>query len=139
MKKTIRITDLALDAEECRRFVADPSCGGQVVFSGAVRNNTKGRKVSHLEYESYIPMAEKELEKIIVRAQANWPIVKIAIHHRIGTLQIGDLAVVVAVSAAHRGAAFESCMFIIDELKKEVPIWKKECFEDGEEWVSDRP
>lgn len=139
MKSTIRITDSILDPEECRRFVADNSCGGQTLFAGAVRNNTDGRTVSHLEYEAYTAMAEKELSRIILASHELWPIVKVAVHHRVGTLHVGELAVVIAVSAAHRQAAFEACMYLIDELKKDVPIWKKECFEDGEVRVSERP
>lgn len=139
MKSTIRITDSVLDPEECRRFVADNSCGGQTLFAGAVRNNTDGRTVSHLEYEAYASMAEKELSRIIEASHELWPIVKVAVHHRVGTLHVGELAVVIAVSAAHRQAAFEACMYLIDELKKDVPIWKKECFEDGEVRVSERP
>ncbi|MFT4682958.1 MAG: molybdopterin synthase catalytic subunit [Flavobacteriales bacterium] len=138
MKSTIRITDSVLDPEECRRFVADNRCGGQTLFAGAVRDNTEGKKVEYLEYEAYIPMAEKELARIINASHEKWPVVKVAVHHRIGTLHVGELAVVVAVSAAHRQAAFEACMYLIDELKKDVPIWKKEFFEDGEVVVSDR-
>lgn len=139
MKKEIKITDSALDPETCRKFVADPSSGGQVVFTGAVRNHSGNRKVVHLEYEAYAPMAQKELVRIFDRAADQFPIKSIVTHHRTGKLIVGEIAVVVAVSAAHRKGAFEACMFIIDELKEHVPIWKKEVSTDGEEWVSSRP
>jgi molybdopterin synthase catalytic subunit len=138
-EKDIQIVEVALDPESCRRWVADHSCGGQVVFTGAVRNHTGNRKVVRLEYEGYVPMAVKVLDAILERAAERFPIVKCAVHHRLGTLELGELAVVVAVSAAHRKEAFEACMYIIDELKKDVPIWKKEISDLGEEWVSPRP
>lgn len=137
--KDIQIVEKALDPEWCRKWVADTACGGQVVFTGAVRDHTGDRKVVRLEYEGYVPMALKVLESIIDRASGAYPVVKCAVHHRLGTLELGELAVVVAVSAAHRKEAFEACMFIIDELKKDVPIWKKEISDKGEEWVSPRP
>lgn len=139
MEAYVKLTNEPLDPEVCRHVVADPSAGGQVIFCGAVRNNTKGEKVTHLFYEAYAPMAVKEMERILEAAKAKWPIVKACAYHRVGTLQIGELAVVIAVSAAHRQAAFEACAYIIDALKENVPIWKEEHLQSGAKWISDRP
>jgi molybdopterin synthase catalytic subunit len=104
-----------------------------------VRDITKGKKVVRLEFEAYGPMAYKELEKIAHDVAAKWPVHTLLVHHRTGILNIGDVAVVIVVSAAHRAAAFEACRYAIDTLKQTVPIWKKEVFEDGEEWVAAHP
>ena len=109
------------------------------MFIGTVRDSTKGRTVKHLEYEAYESMAVKEMQKIVDEAFKKWPVQNILIHHRTGILKPGETAVVIAVSAAHRDAAFDACRYIIETLKKTVPIWKKEVFEDGEEWVSPNP
>jgi molybdopterin synthase catalytic subunit len=116
-----------------------PESGGIDVFIGTVRNQTKGKKVVRLEFEAYEPMAIAEMEKIAAQALEKWPVQKILIHHRTGVLQIGEVPVVIAVSAAHRAAAFDACRYIIDTLKQTVPIWKKEFFEDGEVWVGSTP
>ena len=116
-----------------------PASGGIDVFIGTVRNQTKGKNVTRLEFEAYEPMALSEMEKIAVQAFEQWPVQKILIHHRTGVLQIGEIPVIIAVSAAHRAAAFEACRYIIDTLKQTVPIWKKEFFEDGEIWVGAHP
>ena len=116
-----------------------PQSGGIDVFIGTVRNSTKGKPVVRLEFEAYETMAIKEMEKIAGQAFAKWPLQKIAIHHRTGVLHIGEIPVVIAVSAAHRDAAFDACRYIIDTLKQTVPIWKKELFEDGEVWVAAHP
>jgi len=116
-----------------------PESGGIDIFIGAVRNATKCRPVVRLEFEAYEPMAISEMEKIIEQAAAKWPIQKALIHHRVGVLEVGEVPVVIAVSAAHRAAAFDACRYIIDTLKQTVPIWKKEIFEDGEVWVAAHP
>ncbi len=116
-----------------------PESGGIDVFMGTVRDVTKGKKVVRLEFEAYEQMALSEMRKIAEDIIAQWPVHKIVIHHRTGVLQIGDIAVIIAVSAAHRAAAFEACRFAIDTLKQTVPIWKKEVFEDGEVWVAAHP
>jgi molybdopterin synthase catalytic subunit len=135
----IELTQAALDAEHCRTLVADATAGAQVVFAGAVRNHNKGKVVEYLDYEAYAPMAVSEMTKIVQQAQLQFQAVKIALHHRTGVLHIGELAVVVAVSAHHRAKAFEACAWIIDTLKKDVPIWKREVYTDGETWISERP
>ena len=96
-------------------------------------------RVLRLEFESYEPMATKELIKIAETAKLKWPLLKVVVHHRTGTLQVGDVPVVIAVSTPHRTAGFEACQYIIDSLKETVPIWKKEFFEDGEVWVAAHP
>ncbi len=135
----IQLLDTPLSLKGCTDFVAAPNCGGMVTFVGTVRNNTQGREVIRLEFEAYAPMAISEMKKIAEQAKKNWPVEKIAIHHRVGHLNIGDSAVIIAVATPHRKAAFEACAFAIDTLKETVPIWKKEVFADGEIWVAAHP
>ncbi|SOE21542.1 molybdopterin synthase catalytic subunit [Spirosomataceae bacterium TFI 002] len=120
-------------------FVASNETGGVVHFVGTVRNQTKGKKVLKLDFEAYEPMAVKEMYKIAEQALAQFDIQKIAIHHRTGSLKVGEIPVIIAVSSAHRKAAFAACEYAIDTLKDTVPIWKKEYFEGGEVWVSATP
>lgn len=133
------LSDTPLDIMTCIGHVTGPSCGGVDVFIGTVRNATKGKPVLRLEFEAYESMALREMREIAEEALTKWPVQSIAIHHRTGVLQVGDVAVVIAVGAAHRDAAFEACRFAIDTLKQTVPIWKKEVFEDGEVWVAAHP
>jgi molybdopterin synthase catalytic subunit len=109
--------------------------GGIVTFSGIVRDTSRGQSVRRLEYEAYIPMAQKKLIEIGNRAEAQWPGSVLAIAHRIGVLQPGELAVAIAAAAPHRQEAFQACQFCIDRLKEEAPIWKKEIYVDGQAWV----
>ncbi len=109
--------------------------GAVVVFEGVVRNNSQGRATLFLEYEGYEPMALALMEALATEARADFAIDRIAIVHRLGRLEIGDASVVIVVTAAHRGPAFEACRRTIDRLKKTVPIWKKEHFADGAVWV----
>ncbi len=135
----VQLLDRPLDPAEALGFVESPEAGGIVQFVGAVRNQTKGRRVVRLEFEAYAPMAVSEMRKIAEEAGRRWPLLAIAIHHRVGVLDIGQLPVVIAVAAPHRKEAFEACQFAIDTLKQTVPIWKKEIFEDGEVWVAATP
>lgn len=135
----IKLTSEPLDIQQCAEWVMTPEAGGIDVFIGTVRNATKGRAVVRLEFEAYERMAMSEMEKIAQSILQQWPVHKILIHHRTGVLQIGEIPVVIAVSAAHRDAAFAACRYAIDTLKQTVPIWKKEVFEDGEQWVSATP
>ena len=135
----VKISSAELDINHCIQQVQSPDCGGIDVFIGTVRNATKGKQVVRLEFEAYESMALKEMNKLAEQAKAKWPIEKVVIHHRTGVLQIGDVPVVIAVSSAHRDAAFDACRYIIDTLKQTVPIWKKEVFEDGEVWVAAHP
>ncbi len=135
----IQVTDDELDVLACISRVKSPQCGGIDVFIGTVRNETKGKKVIRLEFEAYVPMALKEMNIIAEHAIVKWPVDSIIIHHRTGILSVGDIPVIIAVSAAHRDAAFDACRYIIDTLKQTVPIWKKEVFEDGAVWVAAHP
>lgn len=130
-----RVTDRALDLQELVQFVTDPEAGAIATFIGTTRNNNEGRKVIALEYEAYPEMAEKELIRLGEEAKRKWPICRMAIVHRIGPVQITQPSVMIAVSAAHRDAAFAACRFAIEEIKRIIPIWKKEVFEGGEVWI----
>ena len=131
-----QVVEHPLSPDALAALVDDPGAGGVVVFSGVVRNETGGRPVKFLEYEAHAPMAEAKLREIGEAIRARWAEVKrVAILHRIGRLEIGESSVLIAVSAAHRGEAFEACRYAIDTLKRTVPVWKKEHFEDGEVWV----
>jgi molybdopterin synthase catalytic subunit len=129
------VVDRALSLQEVVDAVSGPGQGGIVTFSGAVRNQTKGRRVVRLEYEAYGEMAVKKLEELGTRAAQQWPGTRLAIVHRVGVLQPGELAVVIAASAPHRAEAFAACSFAIEQLKVDVPIWKREVYEDGDVWV----
>lgn len=135
----IQLLDHPLDVKKCTDFVASDSTGGTTVFIGTVRNQTKGKPVLRLDFEAYAPMAISEMRKIAEQATEQWKCEKVSIHHRVGTLEIGEIAVVIAVATPHRKAAFEACQYCIDTLKETVPIWKKEIFEDGEVWVAAHP
>ncbi|ARS35842.1 molybdenum cofactor biosynthesis protein MoaE [Pontibacter actiniarum] len=135
----IRLTEAPLRIAACIEWVMTPESGGIDVFVGTVRNATQGRQVQRLEFEAYAQMARNEMTKIAEQALEKWPLHKVLLHHRTGVLQVGEVPVVIAVSAAHRAAAFDACRYIIDTLKQTVPIWKKEVFEDGEAWVAAHP
>jgi len=126
-----------LEASAVERLVSGPDCGGLVTFAGAVRDHARGRSIRELEYEAYPGMAVAEMEAICDEAAARWPGARVAIAHRVGRLDVGELAVVVAAAAPHRAEAFAACRFAIDELKQRVPIWKKEIATDGAYWVED--
>ena len=136
---SIKITSEKLNIQQCYDFVQDASCGGIALFVGTVRNKTQNKSVTLLDFSTYKAMAVKEIKKIAEKALADFDILKIAIHHAEGKLIIGDIPVIIAVSAPHRDAAFSACQFAIDTLKNTVPIWKKEHFEDGEVWVNSTP
>ena len=133
------LSESPLEAEQVLARVAGPGCGGVVTFLGTVRDHARGRSIRHLEYEAYPGMAEREMEKIAATAAERWPGVRVAIAHRTGRLEIGEVAVAIAAAGPHREEAFAACRFAIDTLKLTVPIWKKEFALDGEYWVDDRP
>lgn len=137
--KNIYITSDKLNSQACTEAVTYDGAGGIVVFVGTVRNATKGKAVVHLDFEAYEKMALKEMRKIADQAIERWNLHDMAIHHRTGVVPIGEEAVVIACSSAHRKEAFQACEYAIDTLKETVPIWKKEVFEDGEIWVSAHP
>lgn len=130
-----KITPEPIDMQELTDFVADPGAGAMATFVGMTRNTNEGRDVVRLEYECYPGMAEKEITKIGQQALSRWPIVKIAMVHRIGRVDIGEASVAIAVSSGHRHAAFEACHYAINTLKETVPIWKKELYTGGELWI----
>jgi len=129
------VTQKAINLQELVEYVTDPEAGAIATFIGTTRNNNEGRKVISLDYEAYPEMAEKELARLGEEAKIKWNIRRMAIVHRIGPVQITEPSVIIAVSAAHRSDAFEACRFAIEEIKKSIPIWKKEIFEGGEVWI----
>ncbi len=132
---SIRIIRSPILIEPIVSQLRQPEDGAVVVFDGIVRNHSQGRKTLYLEYEGYEPMALKKMREIEQIARNRWPVNRIGIVHRLGRLEIGEASVVIVVTSAHRKVAFEACQYIIDTLKKTVPIWKKEFFADGEVWV----
>ncbi len=135
----IQIKNIPLSVNDCRDWLTDESVGGEVLFIGKVRNHTQGKEVIRRDFESYEPMAISEMKKIAQNAMKQWPLKKLIIHHRVGALAIGEIAVIIGVASAHRKEAFAACEFAIDTLKQTVPIWKKEIFADGEVWVAAHP
>jgi molybdopterin synthase catalytic subunit len=136
MKKDFwEITTEPLDVGAIARRIVLPECGATVTLDGYVRRFTKGRESLYLEYEAYQPMALKEMEKLIAQAHEQFEIASIGIVHRLGKLEIGETSVVISVGSPHRRAGFAACEWLIVELKKTVPIWKKEVYADGEIWI----
>jgi molybdopterin synthase catalytic subunit len=134
---TFRITSEVIDPDTLKRDLADRRAGAFVAFEGWVRDHNEGEAVNALDYESHAEIAEKEGERIIAEAMQKFDVLAAHCRHRVGELAIGDCAVWVGVSAAHRGAAFEAARYIIDEVKQRVPIWKKEHYQAGHSgWVN---
>jgi molybdopterin synthase catalytic subunit len=132
----IRLTREAIDYHALTEQVRRPGCGAVVTFLGTVRDLTGGRVTVALDYEAYPCMAEKKLAEIEAEARRRWPVGDLALVHRLGRLDVGEVSVAVAVSCPHRDQAFEACRYAIDRLKELVPIWKKENWADGTtEWV----
>lgn len=130
-----RIFSEPIDPRIVEAAVAHPGAGALCVFHGVVRDHSRGKRVTQLEYEAYPPMAEKVLAQIGEEIAGRWPGARVAIVHRTGRLEVGETSVVIAVSSPHRAEAFEACRYAIEALKTRVPIWKKEFVEDGEYWV----
>jgi len=128
-----------IDITAVLEAVRHPQAGAVVLFLGTVRDNRRGARVDHLEYEAYEAMALREMERVAAEAAARWPVRRVAMVHRLGVLQVGDVSVAIAVSAPHRKDAFEAGRFAIDALKQTVPIWKKEVWDGGEVWVGSEP
>lgn len=139
MMTSVNISAEQINIQACIDWVASPEVGGIDVFIGTVRHATQGKKVVRLEFEAYERMALSEMQKIALSVREKWSVHKIMIWHRTGVLSVGEVPVVIAISAAHRAAAFDACRYAIDMLKQTVPIWKKEVFEDGEVWVAAHP
>ena len=130
-----RIVRESIDKDAALRRLQQPEDGAAVIFDGVVRNNTRGRRTLYLEYESYEAMALKQMEALVEEARSRFGVRGASIVHRLGRLEIGETSVLIVVASVHRGPAFEACRWIIETLKKTVPIWKKEYFEDGAVWA----
>jgi molybdopterin synthase catalytic subunit len=136
MSDRCRITRERIDPAALLEECATDEDGAALLFVGVVRNHNEGRAVGHLTYDAYEEMAARVLEAIVGEAEARWGIGRVAVVHRIGRLEIGEASVAIAVAAPHRGEAYEASRYIIEELKKRVPIWKREGYVDGEaEWL----
>jgi molybdopterin synthase catalytic subunit/molybdopterin converting factor small subunit len=131
----VRLVRDQIAAEAVVAHLKRPEDGAAVIFDGVVRDNTRGRRTLYLDYEAYEAMALKQMESVAVEARQRFAVRGVSIVHRLGRLQIGETSVLIVVAATHRGAAFEACRWIIDTLKKTVPIWKKEYFADGAVWA----
>jgi len=139
LRNEVRIVRERIDTEAVVARLQRPEDGAVVVFDGVVRNNTRGRRTLYLDYDAYEAMALKQMASLAAEARARFEVREASIVHRLGRLEIGETSVLIVVAAAHRGAAFEACRWIIDTLKKTVPIWKKEYFEDGASWADGEP
>ncbi len=131
----LEITEHPLDARRLEQAVAHPGAGAICTFTGVVRDHSRGRSVTHLEYEAYSDMALKEMRSIAGEIAHRWPEARVAMAHRTGRLEIGEASVVVSVSCPHRAEAISACRWGIDRLKESVPIWKKEFLPDGAVWI----
>jgi molybdopterin synthase catalytic subunit len=137
-----KVIETPIDTAGLIARAGDPAVGAVAAFVGTVRNSSPVRsegEVVRLEYEAYVPMAEREMMEIAGEVSRQFDATHLLVHHRIGRLEIGDAAVAIVVSTRHRSEAFDACRMMIEELKKRVPIWKKEIFHDGAEWVNARP
>ena len=128
-------TDDPIDSAALARDVMRPSDGACVVFEGVVRNHNEGKAVESIVYEAYLPMAEKEMARVVDDVRVAYPDVAVAVVHRLGHLVVGDASIAIACASPHRAEGFEACRAVIDHIKKTVPIWKKERGPGGEEWV----
>jgi molybdopterin synthase catalytic subunit len=135
----VEITDGVIPAEEIVGGIKAGSDGAVCVFDGIVRDNTRGRKTLYLDYEAYREMALEQMHGLAAEALTKFGVRDVALIHRLGRLQVGETSVLVVVASAHRGAAFDACRWLIDTLKKTVPIWKKEQFVDGAIWADGEP
>lgn len=135
-----KITKAPIDPGRVLALIADPSAGGTVLFLGTVRNRNEGLKVEGLEYEVYREMATKRMGEVERNLRERWPVRKVAMVHRYGRLRVGEVSVAVAVSSEHRAQAFEAARFAIDEIKRTLPLWKKELTKGGRaSWVKGEP
>lgn len=135
----ILLTDEPLDTAAAADFLRDERAGGIDLFLGTTRRFTEGRETVQLDYEAYGSMAVDEMKRLARLAAERWPLAKVVVHHRIGVVAVSESSVIVGTSSPHRKDAFEATRFLIDTLKKDVPIWKQERFADGEtEWVENR-
>ncbi|MBM3777894.1 MAG: molybdenum cofactor biosynthesis protein MoaE [Acidimicrobiia bacterium] len=132
----VAIADRALDVGAlAQELAADGGVGAVATFVGLVRNQNAGRRVRYLEYEAYEPMAVRVLERILREAEQAWPGTRVAAHHRVGRLEIGEASVAIAAVSAHRGDAFAACRYTIERVKQILPVWKREHFDGGDVWL----
>ncbi|HXD18920.1 MAG TPA: molybdenum cofactor biosynthesis protein MoaE [Vicinamibacterales bacterium] len=131
----VAVTSEPLDADALTACVGAQGDGAVVTFAGLVRDHNQGRQVRFLEYEAYEPLAVRALQRIVDEAGEMWPSARVAAHHRIGRLEIGEASIVIAAASAHRGDAFAACRYTIERVKQIVPIWKREHFEGGDVWL----
>jgi len=140
VKKVAKVTAEPIDPSEVLGAVRDDSAGGTVLFLGTIRSRSEGKAVEGLEYEVYKAMAEKRMAELEAAVLKRWPVKKIAMVHRYGRLEIGEVSVAVAVASEHRAEAFEACRFAIDTIKRTLPLWKKEKLKSGKEaWTKGEP
>jgi molybdopterin synthase catalytic subunit len=139
MEQKIELIDSPLMIDPLFQFLQAEEAGGICLFIGTIRNKNQGKEVHALTMEAYSPMAVKQIDRLIIAAGEKWPIIKVAVCHRTGPLEIGDIAVIIGVTCVHRAEAFEACQWLIDTLKKEVPIWKNEFYTDGSSWLVPHP
>lgn len=130
-----RVQEAPIDTRDVESMVMDAGAGAIVTFSGSVRDHGRGMSVSMLEYEAYAPAAERMMAQVGEEIRERWPVIRIAMAHRTGALPVGEVSVVIAISSAHRDAAYEASRYAIERLKEIVPIWKKEHYEDGAAWL----
>jgi molybdopterin synthase catalytic subunit/molybdopterin converting factor small subunit len=135
----VYLTHARIDAARVVAALKQGEDGAVTIFDGIVRNHTRGRKTLYLDYHAYEEMALRQMQELAAKALADFKIRQVAVVHRLGKLDIGESSVIIAVASAHRGAAFDACRWLIDTLKKTVPIWKKEYFEDGAVWADGEP
>ncbi|PHI19299.1 molybdenum cofactor biosynthesis protein MoaE [Lewinellaceae bacterium SD302] len=135
----VAISPTPLSLQECQNTIQDPECGGLAFFVGDVRRHNQGNTIEQLEFTSYVPMAEKEMQRLAEEIIEETGSTHLYCTHRIGALKIGDTAVIIGAAAKHRDAAFQACRLMIDRLKETVPIWKKEIAEDGSYWINAHP
>jgi len=139
MRGEVRILREPIPTSAVLAALKRPEDGAAVIFEGVVRDNSCGRRTLYLDYEAYEPMALQQMKELAEKACQRFGVAGVSIMHRLGRLQIGETSLLVVVASAHRAAAFEACRWIIDTLKKTVPIWKKEYFEDGAVWADGEP
>ena len=133
--RVIELTYQPLSPQALAERVQSGRSGAVVVFIGVVRGENEGRPVLYLEYEAFEPLAREKLQELVAEMKARWGVDAVAIAHRLGRVEVGEVATVIAVASAHRREAFEASQFGIEQLKARVPIWKKEVFQDGEHWA----
>ncbi len=139
MEQKIELIDSTLLIDPQFKFLQAEEAGGIYLFIGTIRNKNQGKEVNALTMEAYSPMAVKQIERLVNAAGDKWPIIKTVVCHRTGPLEIGDIAVIIGVTCVHRAEAFAACQWLIDTLKKEVPIWKNEFYTDGSSWLVPHP